>query len=218
MPETATRMVWAGAAADAARAVAVVLHGRGQTPKDMTGAICDRLATRGVRFVLPSPGGAGWYDAKAVEPMTDRTETQLRAALSIVAEAEAAARAACPGVPLVLIGFSQGACLVIEHLMRGGQADAAAMLTGCRVGAGTDGLPRADLPGIPVYCSNGDDDPWIPTWAFLSAISDLTGAGARLRCDVFPGRAHEVSAPEIAALDGLLADVAAGQTAFGGAA
>jgi phospholipase/carboxylesterase len=34
---------------------------------------------------------------------------------------------------------------------------------------------------------------------------------AALRCDVFPGRAHEVSDAEIAILDSMLTDLAAGR-------
>lgn len=207
--------VTTGADPAAAQAVAVVLHGRGQTPDYMVGAVIDRLSVGGVHFVLPAAEGEAWYDAKAVEPMTNDTEAQLTAALRLVAGAEAEARAACPGVPLVLIGFSQGACLVIEHLMRGGQADAAAMLTGCRVGAASDDLPVADLGGMPVYCTNGDADPWIPTWAFQKAVGDLIGAGARVRSDVFPGRAHDIGGAEIAVLDALIADTIAARPVFG---
>lgn len=208
-------LVTSGADPATARAVAVVLHGRGQTPDYMLDAVVSRLNTPGLHCVLPAAPGEGWYDAKAVEALSADTETQLIAALDLVAGAEAAARAACPGKPLILIGFSQGACLVIEHLMRRGQADAAAMLTGCRVGAATDDLPRAGLSGLPVYCTNGDADPWIPTWAFQKAVADFITAGARVRSDVLPGRAHEIAAPEIAALDALCAAIADGTRPFG---
>ncbi len=208
-------LVTRGADPGAAQAACVVLHGRGQTPDYMIGAVLDRLTVSGVHYILPASDGVGWYDAKAVEPLTEDTEAQLLAALTMVGDAEAAARAACPGVPLVLVGFSQGACLVIEHLMRGGRADGAAMLTGCRVGAAGDDLPEAALNGLPVYCTNGDDDPWIPTWAFQKAVGQLIGAGARVRSDVFPGRDHEVGAAEIAVLDALISDLAQGRNAFG---
>ncbi|SFQ30661.1 phospholipase/carboxylesterase [Roseivivax halotolerans] len=210
-------LVTQGAGPAAAKAVALVLHGRGQAPDYMLDNLVRRLSVEGVRYVLPASKGEGWYDAKAVETLTEDTETQLRAALKVVADAEAAARADCPDCPVVLIGFSQGACLVIEHLMRGGLADAAAMLTGCRVGAASEDLPRAELPGLPIYCSNGDEDPWIPAWAFQDAVSDLVACGARVRSDVLPGRDHEISALEASVVDALLSDVVRGTTVFGGA-
>jgi phospholipase/carboxylesterase len=108
-------------------------------------------------------------------------------------------------VPLVLAGFSQGACLAIEYLMTTSDLpDAAALFTGCRVGLPTDGLPTRDLAGLPVYASCGDEDPWIPADAYFRMLADLTGAGARLRADIFPGRPHTVTDTEIAALSGFL--------------
>jgi phospholipase/carboxylesterase len=75
-----------------------------------------------------------------------------------------------------------------------------------------DKRPAALPRDLPVYLSAGDDDPWIPVAAFADAVSELGQGGARLRADVFPGRAHEVSTTEIAMLDGILADLAAGRT------
>ena len=202
------RLVIAGAEPATARAVALLLHGRGQTPDYMCGAVLSRLRMADMHAILPAAPGDSWYDARAVDPLTEATEAQLGAALDLVEEADAAARRACPGRPLILIGFSQGGCLAVEHLMRGGRADAAAMLTGCRVGAADDELPRADLAGMPAYCSNGDADPWIPTWAFQRAVGDLIASGARVRSDVLPGRDHEISDDEIRAVDALCTAVA----------
>jgi phospholipase/carboxylesterase len=117
---------------------------------------------------------------------------------------------------LVVAGFSQGACLAVEYLMRGGRADALAVLTGCRVGAASDGLPRADLGGLPVYASCGDADPWIPLWAFHRMLGDLSKSGARLRADVLPGRPHAVADAECGELIRLLGAVAARAPALGG--
>jgi phospholipase/carboxylesterase len=65
---------------------------------------------------------------------------------------------------------------------------------------------------MPVYLTGGDADTWIPVSAFAEAVADLGSQGATLRADLFPGRGHEVSAPERAMLTSLLTDLAAGQT------
>lgn len=181
----------------------------------MREALLSRLSAESVRYVLPDAPGQSWYDAKAVAPPTPETETQLSDALGRVAEAVAVARSECAGVPLVLIGFSQGACLVAEYLMRGDRADMAAMLTGCRVGAVSDALPTAQLDGMPIYCANGNTDPWIPPWAFDKAVAGFVAMGARVRSDVFPGRPHEISAGEIAEIDRMLVSLCEGRPVFG---
>jgi phospholipase/carboxylesterase len=111
-----------------------------------------------------------------------------------------------------LAGFSQGACLSLEHAFSGKAApDAVVAFTGCRVGLAGDARPTALPRNLPVYLSAGDADPWIPVAAFAEAMSELGQGGARLRADVFPARAHEVSRAEIAMLDAILADLAAGR-------
>lgn len=213
-----TQTVTCGVAPGLARAVCVFVHGRGQSPEEMVGTVLARLDPGPVRFVLPRAPRGAWYDARAVDPLTDRTAAQLDEALAAIAAAAETARAECPGVPLVLAGFSQGACLAVEYLMRGGAADAAAILTGCRVGASDEGLPRRDLHRLPVYAACGDADSWIPLWAFQKALGDLAASGARLRADILPGRAHDVSATEGAELSRLLAALASGAPALEGAA
>lgn len=211
-----TQAAYHGARPETARAVCVFLHGRGQTPGDMIGSVLARLDAPGLRYILPAAPEKAWYDAKAVEAMTDETARQLDAALARVDGAVAEAKAT--GLPVVLAGFSQGACMTAEYIMRGGAVDAAAILTGCRVGAASDGLPQAALGALPVYASCGDADSWIPLWAFRALLGELSDAGARLRAEVFPGRAHEVSDTECAELSALLSSAAAGRPALEGAA
>ena len=115
-------------------------------------------------------------------------------------------RAQAPGVPLVLAGFSQGACLSLEAACAGLAPDAVVAFTGCRVGVPGDDRPRRLATGLSVYLSAGDADPWIPVSAFAEAVGELGSGGARLTAQVFPGRAHEVSAQEIAMLDRHLAE------------
>lgn len=200
-----------GASAETARAVCVFLHGRGQTAAQMQEDVIARVDAPEVHFLLPQSPGPAWYDAKAVDPMTEATATQLDAALALVQAAVISAAEAVPGRPLIIAGFSQGACLATEYLMRGGKADAAALLTGCRVGAPDADLSEALAAAIPVYASNGDADPWVPLWAWRKAQEALTRQGARVHSAVFPGRDHLVSDDEIEAFSSLLRAVAEGR-------
>jgi phospholipase/carboxylesterase len=92
----------------------VLLHGRGQTPADMQDMITRHLDAPGVRFVLPKSPGVGWYAARAIDPLTLDTRTELALALSQVASVIAAQTG-----PIILAGFSQGACLAAEYLLSG---------------------------------------------------------------------------------------------------
>lgn len=196
-----------------AKVLCVFVHGRTQSPEEMEAAVIRRLSVRDVAYALPRAGDKTWYNARAIDPLTDATRAELAQSLTGLADAIGDLRASAPGVPLVLAGFSQGACLALEHAFSGKAApDAIVAFTGCRVGVPGDDRPSALPPGLPVYLSAGSADPWIPVPAFAEAVSELGRAEAVLRCDVFPGRPHEVSNPEITLLDGLLDDLAAGRT------
>ena len=194
-----------------AKALCVFVHGRNQSPEEMEAAVIRRLSARDVAFALPRAEGKSWYNARAVDPLTDATRAELSVSLSGLAGAIADLRAKAAGKPLVLAGFSQGACLSLEHAFAGeARPDAVVAFTGCRVGIASDDRPRALPSGLPVYLSAGSADPWISVPAFAETAAALGQAEARLRCDVFPARPHEVSEAEIAMLDSILSDLSAG--------
>jgi phospholipase/carboxylesterase len=194
------------------KAICVFVHGRGQSPEEMRSDVLARLSAPAVAFVLPRAPQGAWWDARAVDPLTPVARAQLSAALDHLAAAMTAARAELPGRPLLLAGFSQGACLSIEYLCAGlPPPEALAAFTGCRVGVPADSRSEAVPAGAPVYLSGSDADPWIPVSAFADAAQSLGRKGARLRADLFPGRSHEVSNAEVAMLGAILGDLSAGR-------
>ncbi|WP_322889075.1 MULTISPECIES: alpha/beta hydrolase [unclassified Yoonia] len=214
-----TDPVFHGADQGAAQVICIVVHGRGQTQADMLDSIVARVAVPGVRYVLPKSEGHGWYAARAIDPLTDETLIAMHGGVREVTEVINAERSAAPDVPVLLCGFSQGACLSLETLMCQPKiADAVCLFTACRIGAETDKLPMKQLAGLTVYASCGDADPWIPVDAHYRMLADLTRAGARLRTDMFPGRPHEVTDTEIAVLSDMLRALAQGTPVWGDAA
>ena len=197
-----------GAAPEEAKVHCVFVHGRTQSPEDMREQVVGKLKTAGVAFILPRAAGNSWYAARATDPLSAETRGQLGQSLDylhgIVAGLPRAA-----GVPLVVGGFSQGACLTLEYAMRHGPWHGAMVnLTGCRVGTAGCDRPFADLDCMPVYLTGSDKDPWIPVGAFARAAEELARARATLRCDVFPDRAHQVGEAEISAFDEMLSSLA----------
>ncbi|MFI0842811.1 alpha/beta hydrolase [Mesorhizobium sp. IMUNJ 23232] len=200
-----------------ADALCVFVHGRGQSPEEMGEHVIARLRNATAHVVLPRAPGGVWYDARAVDPLSEHTTAQLAASLDAVdAAIDMAVSEGAPGDRIVLAGFSQGACLALEYaLRRPGRLRGLVAFTGCRVGGASRARAAAFLNGLPAYLSCGDADPWIPLGPFFEAAHDLAQAGASLRADVFPGRAHEVLDAEIAALDAMLGQVAAHRTPAG---
>jgi phospholipase/carboxylesterase len=184
----------------------VFIHGRTQSPEDMVEQVISRLKAPGVAFVLPRARGNSWYDARATDVLTDRTRKQLEQSIAYVRQLVGdLSGGRAHAKPLLLGGFSQGACLSIEYAMRHGPWNGAlASLTGCRVGTPDCDRPFADLDRLPAYLTGSDKDPWIPVDAFAQAAAALARARAKLHCDVLPDRSHEVSATEIVQFETML--------------
>jgi predicted esterase len=199
-----------------ARVLCVFVHGRTQSPEDMIEQVVGRLAGDGVAFALPRAENNTWYAARATDPLTDATREQLGASLDYIhGVVHSLRQAGGSDKPMLVGGFSQGACLTLEYAMRFGPWDGAMVnLTGCRVGIQSDQRPHADLHNMPVYLTGSDSDPWVPVTAFAEASESLGRARAKLRCELFPGRAHQASAMEVAALDAILSDLARGDVPF----
>jgi len=191
-------------------AVCLLVHGRGQMPADMVRMVVDHVPLAGVRWVMPVAEGKSWYKAKAVDPLSPETRAQMAEGLAAFDAVVAEERALNPGVPVVAAGFSQGACMVAEWVLRGAAVDALGVFTGCRVGAFDPGEPARPLGGLPVYTSCGDRDSWIPLSAFMAMCGVLGAAGARLRADVLPGRPHDICPAEVTEFARMLAAVADG--------
>ena len=192
-----------------AKAVCVFVHGRGQSPEEMADHVIRHLP-QDHAYALPRAPGGAWYAARAVDPLTEATRAELAASLAQLRGLITAIRSATPA-PLVLAGFSQGACLSLELACTGQTSpDTLVAFTGCRLGTPSDTRPHALPRGLPVYLTGGDADPWIPVSAFAEAMADLGTQGAALRADLFPGRGHEVSAAERAMLSTILSDLASG--------
>ncbi|MFN7124368.1 MAG: alpha/beta hydrolase [Allorhizobium sp.] len=206
----------AGVASAEADVLCVFVHGRTQSPEDMMEQVIGRLSVRGVSYCMPRATGNSWYAARATDALTDPTREELRKSLDYINGLVGALRqAGGREKPLLIGGFSQGACLSLEYAMTFGPWNGAMVnLTGCRVGQAADLRPAQDLDGMPVYLTGSDQDPWIPVSAFAEASEALGRARARLRCELFPGRTHQASEMEVAAVDAILQDLAEGSRPF----
>jgi len=102
---------------DQARAALVLLHGRGATARSML-HLADELAQPGLACLAPQAVGNVWYPNSFMAPIASN-EPYLSSALAAVGDV--LARLGEAGIPperVVLLGFSQGACLALEFAAR----------------------------------------------------------------------------------------------------
>jgi predicted esterase len=189
-------------------------HGRGASVDDMRG-LAGELAFRQFMYIAPAAAGRTWYPYSFLEPLA-RNEPHLSSALRLFGRAlEKATSANVPIDRIVLLGFSQGACLTLEFAARNARRYGGVVgLSGGLIGP--EGTPRdyaGQLDGTPVFLGCSDVDPHVPKRRVDETAAVLERLGARVTERIYPGMGHTVNTDEITATRGMLDAVLAGAAA-----
>jgi predicted esterase len=200
----------AGAALSSARAACIMLHGRGANAASIL-ELAEVLDVPDVAYLAPEAAGGTWYPNRFMAPL-DSNEPWLSSALAVVGDAVARAeQAGISSERIVLLGFSQGACLALEYAARNaGRWGGVVGLSGGLIGP--DGAARNDsgsLDGAPVFLGCSDVDPHIPTARVEDAAAVLSRLGGDVTLRLYRGMGHTVNADEVAFVRELLQRVAA---------
>ncbi|MFC4406375.1 alpha/beta hydrolase [Haloarchaeobius iranensis] len=197
-PHADAQVLTAGASLDEARAAVVALHGRGATARSVLG-LASELDVDDVAWLGPQATGNTWYPYSFMADTADN-EPHLSSALELVDET--VARAVDAGIPrerVVLLGFSQGACLASEYVARNAtRFGGLVAFSGGLIGP--EGTPReydGDLDGTPVYLGCDAKDPHIPKERVHETRDVLTDLGADVTAQIFEGMGHTIIPEEV---------------------
>jgi predicted esterase len=176
----------------------ILLHGRGASAEDIM-TIAAELQQPGFAYLAPQAANNVWYPNSFMAPI-ESNEPYLGAALDMLATLLERVEETVPASRVVLLGFSQGACLTLEFAAR--NAKRYGGVVGFSGGLiGPDGTPR-DYPGgfdgAPVFLGCSDVDPHIPKERVLETAEVYKRMGAKVTARLYAGMAHTVSLEEIA--------------------
>jgi predicted esterase len=212
-PHRGQEIILQGAPLDEARTAVVMVHGRGATASgilDLAGLLQgDELV-----YLAPQAAGQTWYPYSFLEAREANEPglSSAQAALAAIIE-----RLGGHGFGLervVLLGFSQGACLAADYATRnparyGGVAGLSGGLIGDEVAPDDfDG----SLDGTLVYLGCSDVDMHIPVERVHLTATIMEQLGARVTKDIFPGMGHTVNHEEIEQVQAILDELAANAT------
>lgn len=192
-----------------AKGVVLLIHGRGATAESIL-PLADVLALPDLCYLAPQAEGHTWYPQSFMAP-TAANEPYLSRALDRVASIIADVLQSGIAAPqLSVIGFSQGACLASETVLRNPRPYGfIGILSGGAIGP--PGTPRdyqGSLAGARVFLGCSDHDPHIPLARVQETTTVFTRMGAAATERIYPGSSHGINDDEITFLRAGLAPIA----------
>ena len=186
--------------------VVIMIHGRGAGPENIL-ELAPALGQPNATYLAPRAAGNTWYPYSFMTEIA-KNEPFLSSALSVVgglvSEVEAAGIARDR---IVVIGFSQGACLTTEFAIRNASRFGGFVaFSGGAIGPagtvwakeGADGTQMANpFDGTPFFFGCSDVDPHIPEARVRESAQVCTRMGADVTTRIYPGMGHLVNDDEL---------------------
>ena len=185
-----------------------MLHGRGAGPENILDLV-PRLARPEFHYVAPAAPNRTWYPYSFMAEI-DKNEPYLSHALAAVGQAVwDALGTGVPHSQIVLLGFSQGACLATEFMIRNAAAFGGLVaFSGGAIGPpGTTWNESGNFHGMPIFFGCSDADAHVPEARVRESAALCERMGANVTTKIYPGMGHLVNDDEIALARALLDSV-----------
>jgi len=197
-PHGDQQLVAAGTELPDASAAAVLVHGRGATARSIaqTGLQCHR---EGLALLAPQAAGNTWYPDPFTAPV-ERNEPGRSSGLAAIQSAiDRANDAGIPTAKILVLGFSQGACLATEFVARnptryGGIVGLSGGLIGETID--TDDY-EGDLDATSGFLGCSDVDPHIPEERVHTTATVLEELNGDVETRIYEGMGHGVNQDEL---------------------
>jgi predicted esterase len=191
-----------------ARAAMILIHGRGASAADIM-TVGAELMHPGFAYLAPQAAGGAWYPNPFTAPL-ESNEPYLSSALEAVGAVLSSIEKTIPATRVILLGFSQGACLTLEFAAR--HARRYGGVVGLSGGlSGPAGTPR-DYPGsfegTPAFLGCSDVDPHIAKDRVVEAGDVLKRMRATVTVELYPQMAHTVNTEELQSVRRIISAVA----------
>jgi predicted esterase len=192
-------------------AVVIMIHGRGAGPENIL-ELASALAQPDVTYLAPAAANNTWYPNSFMSDIA-RNEPYLSSALSVVKSLVSQVEAS--GIRrdrIVILGFSQGACLTTEFAIRNASPFGGFVaFSGGAIGPpGTKWDETGRFDGTPIFFGCSNVDPHIPEARVIESAELCERMGAKVARRIYPGMGHLVNDDEIAWARALLESLIAG--------
>lgn len=180
------------------KAALLMVHGRGARAEDIL-SLADELAQPGFAYVAPQAAENTWYPNRFLAPISSN-EPWLSSALAFVDDVfDQIVERGIPPERIILLGFSQGACLALEFAARNARPYGG--LVGLSGGLiGPDDSPRdykGSLEATPVFLGCSDTDFHVPKDRVRQTAEVFRRLGGEVTERLYPNMDHTINQDEI---------------------
>ncbi|MEQ9441799.1 MAG: alpha/beta fold hydrolase [Cyclobacteriaceae bacterium] len=188
----------------------IMIHGRGASAENILG-LSREFATQDIAFVAPQATNHSWYPYSFLAPIKDN-EPGISSALDVIGELlHDISEQGIPPHKIILLGFSQGACLSLEYAARHPQRYGGILaLSGGVIGPlGMERHDAGDMQQTPVFLGCSDVDAHIPLERVQESTRIFQSLNAEVTERIYPGMGHTINQDEVEYIDELLLRVTA---------
>ncbi len=186
----------------------ILIHGRGGSAESIL-SLSSHLTFPGATYLAPQAAGHTWYPLSFLAPIPQNEPGISSGMRTIAGLIDELGRAGLPPDRIVLLGFSQGACLTLEFAAR--HARRYALVAGLSGGLiGPPGTPRAyegSMAHTPVFLGCSDVDAHIPVERVHETGAVFRALDAAVEETIYPDMDHSVTPEELRALRRLLGQI-----------
>ena len=197
-----------GKPVEQATAAMIMIHGRGASAENILG-LSQEFTTQDIAFVAPQAANHTWYPYSFLSSI-ERNEPGISSGLATIKNLVSDLNERGISTErIILLGFSQGACISLEYAARNPQRYGGVVALSGGV-IGPLGMPRndeGDMVQTPVFLGCSDIDAHIP----LERVQESTKIFQLLNADVteriYPGMGHTINQDEIDYINELLSEI-----------
>jgi phospholipase/carboxylesterase len=206
------KVITAGRALDEAQAAMILVHGRGATAESIL-TLTPELDRDDFAYIAPQAAYNTWYPNSFMAPIPSN-QPGIDSGLARLAELiEQIVAAGIAHERIMLLGFSQGACLATEFVVRHARRYGGVVgLSGGLIGPpGTTWEYEGSLDGTAVFLGCSDVDFHIPKERVEETARVMQRMGGDVTMRLYPGMGHTVNQDEIDFVREMMAQVAGGK-------
>ncbi len=186
----------------------IMVHGRNAAPANILDLV-PRFARPDFTYLAPAAAGGTWYPFSFMAER-EKNEPGLSSALWVLEHlvADVVARGISAD-HVILLGFSQGACLTSEFAVRhAARYGGVVAYSGGVIGEpGTTWNNPGSFDGTPVFLGCSDVDAHVPKTRVDESAAVFKRMGAAVTERIYPGMGHLVNDDEIAFTTDLMRQV-----------